>query len=219
MLGAEESQLALDWTTPAAWVPCALTEPLSLLNDHAHLERKAASNALELINRWPYPVHVDAARPDTDVWSRTLAAIARDEVKHLGQVLTVLQKRGGHFERSHVNPYARGLRGLVRTGLGRGELLDRLLVSALIEARSYERFALLSTHADDEELRMLYGRLRESERGHYRQFLALARLLPEARSVMRSRWLELRTREAQIIQSMPPGPSMHSGPPSSESTP
>ena len=105
-VGADRTPLRC--ATPPDWVAVALSRPLAFLNDHAHLERKAASNALELLGRWPYPVDAegDAGGAAADRWSRLLAGIARDEVRHLAQVLRLLTARGGHFERSHVNPYA-----------------------------------------------------------------------------------------------------------------
>ena len=201
--------------TPPAWVPFVLARPLVFLNDHAHLERKAASNALELLGRWPYPIDAEGADriPGADRWSRLLASIARDEVRHLAQVLRLLTARGGHFERSHLNPYAAGLRAQVRKGQGLRETLDRLLVAALIEARSGERFKLLAMHADDTELARFYGSLVASEEGHYRAFLDLARLLPSVSGQVDARWDELLDVEAETLATLPPTPTMHGGAP------
>lgn len=174
-----------------------------LLNDHAWLEKKAASNALELLNRWPEP------NPPEN-WVSAMTAIARDEVEHLAVVVRLLARRGGRLTRSHVNRYAADLRDLVRRGEGPDELLDRLLISALIEARSCERFELLSRCCDDEELAKLYRGLWASEAGHYRVFLDLARQLP-SRPKIDARWKEMLSAEARIIRAQPPGPSMHSG--------
>ncbi|MDA1193581.1 MAG: tRNA-(ms[2]io[6]A)-hydroxylase [Planctomycetota bacterium] len=203
----------LRFDTPAAWVATALQNPRLMLNDHAHLERKAATNALDLIGRWPYPVAADGADVDraADRWARRLASIARDEVQHLGQVLRLLQARGGHFERVHTNPYAATLRGAVRRGEGLRELLDRLLVSALIEARSGERFQLLATQADDAELARFYAALVVSEEGHYRMFIELAGLLPGVADEIESRWSELLDVEAAAIAAAPAGSTLHGG--------
>src|SRR5271167_960886 len=110
-----------------------------MLNDHAYLEKKAATNALELLNRWPEP----ACREE---WTLTLAAIASDEASHLSSVVKILVERGGRLERTHRNDYANRLRLHVRKGQGREELVDRLLISALIELRSCERFERLAQY-------------------------------------------------------------------------
>ncbi|MBV9080205.1 MAG: tRNA-(ms[2]io[6]A)-hydroxylase, partial [Elusimicrobia bacterium] len=117
-------KLPLRSATPDAWAASALSDPIALLSDHAYLERKAASNALELLNRWPEP-----ERPAA--WTSALSSVARDEAMHLNQVIQILQKRGGHLERLHRSAYAADLRALVRRGQAKDELVDRLLVSAL----------------------------------------------------------------------------------------
>jgi tRNA-(ms[2]io[6]A)-hydroxylase len=191
--------------TPVAWAERALREPLALLNDHAYLEKKAAANALELLNRWPEPT-------PPDLWTTTLAAIAHDEAAHLSSVIRLMGRRGGHLERSHRNPYANGLRLLVRKGRGNEELVDRLLISALIEARSCERFLALAGAAapPDRELARFYNRLGSSELGHFRVFLMLAgHVLPAAE--VDARWAELLEAEAAILAAQSPGPRMHGG--------
>src|SRR2546429_3894221 len=119
--------LPLRFETPLAWAAAALEAPLLLLNDHAHLEKKAATNALELLNRWPEP------NPPEN-WVAAITAIARDEVEHLATVSRLLARRGGRLTRQHSNPYASELQKLVRKGQGPAELVDRLMISALIEA-------------------------------------------------------------------------------------
>lgn len=177
----------------------------ALLNDHAHLERKAASNALELLSRCPADSDAAAARH----WSAVLTGIALDEVEHLKTVNSLLARRDGTLARSHRNAYAAALRDLVRHGQA-GELTDRLLVSALIELRSFERFELLAEGIDDEVLQRLYQRLAVSERGHYTTFLELAAQTVPQVEVM-SRWEAMLDAEAAIIVAQPPGPRMHSG--------
>ena len=195
--------LPLKWFTPAHWAEGVLREPLALLNDHAHLEKKAALNALELLNRWPEP------NPPEN-WVQAMTAIARDEVEHLAIVTRLLARRGGRLTKTHQNQYARELRGEVRTGQGPRELLDRLMVSALIEARSCERFAVLSEHCNDRELAKLYSGLYASEAGHYRIFIELARSLPTIDTV-EARWNEMLDLEVSIIRRQRVGPTMHSG--------
>src|SRR3954470_19347049 len=135
MAGAPE--LPVRYQTPTRWALKALSRPLELLNDHAHLEKKAATNALELLNRWPEP------NPPEN-WVAAMTAVARDEVDHLSTVSRLLARRGGRLTRQHANPYASELHKLVRKGQGPNELIDRLMISALIEARSCERFHLLA---------------------------------------------------------------------------
>ena len=199
-----DAELPLRYTTPADWAKAVLARPLELLNDHAHLEKKAAANALELLNRWPEP------NPPEN-WVSAMTAIARDEVEHLAMVSRLLARRGGKLTRQHNNPYASGLHKLVRRGHGNEELVDRLMISALIEARSCERFHLLGeTLEDDTELKKLYRGLWASEHGHYRTFIQLAEnIAPPAR--VAERWEEMLASEAKLIQEQPPGPRMHSG--------
>ena len=189
--------------TPKTWAAGVLDKPLELLNDHAHLEKKAATNALELLNRWPEP------NPPEN-WVAAMTAVSRDEVEHLAVVCRILARRGGRLTKSHANPYASALHKLVRRGEGPSELVDRLMISSLIEARSCERFALLGEACEDKELKKLYQGLWASEHGHYRTFIQLAEQIQPARSVQ-ERWGEMLDAEAKIIRDQPPGPRMHSG--------
>jgi tRNA-(ms[2]io[6]A)-hydroxylase len=193
--------LPLHSATPREWALAALADPLALLMDHAFLEKKAANNALELLARWP-----GEWMPE---WVQTMAAVARDEAAHLAQVTRLLSRRGGRLERVHKNPYAHALRLLVRKGSA-GELLDRLLVAALIEARSCERFALLAEAAQDEELAAFYRALCASEMGHYKVFLKLAARMV-GRPAAAARWQEMLAEEARILERQAPGPRIHSG--------
>ncbi len=195
--------LPLRYRTPAVWARQVLREPLALLSDHAHLEKKAAANALTLLNRWPEP-----SPPEN--WVQVMTAVARDEVEHLALVTRLIARRGGALARTHANTYASDLRQHVRSGHGPREIADRLFVSALIEARSCERFALLARASEDDELAKVYRGLWASEHGHFRVFLGLAESLPEVGQT-HERWQEWLDLEAQVIQSQPPGPTMHSG--------
>lgn len=218
--GARE--LPLRSRTPGVWAELVLDRPLELLDDHAHLERKAAMNALALVHRWPEGGdHADTPSGRHGAhWTRTLSAIARDEVEHLGIVLRLLTQRGGRLSRGHANPYAAALHGLVRRGAGLQELLDRLLIAALIEARSCERFQALAAASRDPDLAKLYRSLLASEHGHHRQFLDLAGELPGAADELPARWAELLDQEARLLDQQPPGPRMHSGcPPTGTSAP
>jgi tRNA-(ms[2]io[6]A)-hydroxylase len=189
--------------TPAHWSGTALSDPIALLQDHGHLERKAASNALALLQRWPD----EAAPPE---WIAALTSVAKDEVEHLDRVIRLLEKRGSHLSKSHNSKYANALRLHVRNGKGPLETVDRLLITSLIEARSCERFALLAQYAEDVELRRFYLGLWRSEAGHYASFLDLAEQYFSEFSP-RERFQELLHCEAKIILQQEPGPGIHSG--------
>ncbi len=204
-------ELPLAWRTPPGWAAPVLAEPLQLLNDHAHLERKAATNALELLGRWPRRVDLDNAPPEVDRWVHVLTSIAQDELRHLAQVLRILHRRGGHMTRAHENPYAADLRSEVQRGASEVQLHDRLMVCALIELRSCERFQLLAADDRDTELQSLYASLERSERGHYTAFLELARLLPTVGRETDERFARWLTREGEIARSQPAGARMHAG--------
>jgi tRNA 2-(methylsulfanyl)-N6-isopentenyladenosine37 hydroxylase len=200
--------LPLEARTPLSWGSAALADPIALLIDHAFLEKKAAVNAMELLTRWPGEW--------TPGWVETVTSVARDEASHLAQTVRILGRRGGRLERSHKSHYATALRALVRRG-GVAELLDRLLVSALIELRSCERFAILATVASDErhkesvgDLAAFYKALFSSEFGHYKVFLKLAAkcATPE---VAEARWKHMLSAEARIIGEQKPGSGIHSG--------
>lgn len=204
-------ELPLRYKTPPEWAQMALGDLVGLLGDHAHLEKKAASNALELLNRW------QGVEPPKR-WVSILANIARDEAVHLAQVTRILFRMGKTIPKTHHNTYAAGLRTFVRLGKGPEELVDRLLAAALIEARSCERFVLLANalneqkegQKDNESLAHFYRGLWASEHGHYRVFVKLAqRVLPKSR--VEARWGEWLDHEAQVIQAQPPGARMHSG--------
>lgn len=207
--------LPLRFATPPSWAAAVKTDLPALLHDHAHLERKAASNALDLLGRWPRPIDLvsGCAVDDRSAsrWVHVLTSIAQDELRHLGQVLRLLESQGGHFTRHHQCPYARALRDRVRVGKGPRELVDRLLVAALIELRSCERFELLAAHDPDSSLSRFYGSLYRSERGHFQAFLELARSIPELGPSADRRWEFWLDVEAEVAERMEPGPWIHSG--------
>jgi tRNA-(ms[2]io[6]A)-hydroxylase len=154
--------LGLSVPTDEAWIEAALADVDALLVDHAHCEMKAASNALSLAVRY-------CERPEL---VRALSALAEEEVAHFRRVHDLLIERGKTLGPPPVDPYAAALRKLAG---GRAiTLVDRLLVAALIEARSCERFRLLSERAADPRLRAMYSELLASEAGHYRTFVDLA---------------------------------------------
>jgi tRNA-(ms[2]io[6]A)-hydroxylase len=195
--------LPLHWHTPDSWAESAMQDVCQLLDDHAHLERKAATNAMDLLNRWPQPA------PPIG-WVTTLASIARDETDHLFKVSKLLAQRGRQLSRLHKSTYASGLREMIRMGSGQQELVDRLLVSALIELRSCERFEILGRLCPEPQLSKLYKALWGSEHNHYLVFLKLARQIDKKRGQVEARWQEMLAQEAELIQREPKGARLHS---------
>lgn len=148
--------------TPQQWIDNALANQDLMLIDHAHCEKKAASTALSLMYRY-----VD----NTDLLNK-MSRLAREELRHFEQVLAIMKKRGVTYD--HLTParYAAGLRQEVRAE-DPGRLVDVLVVGAIIEARSCERFATLAPHLDD-KLADFYNSLLKSEARHYQDYLKLA---------------------------------------------
>lgn len=155
-------QAFLPCATPQAWIDAALANPALMLIDHAHCEKKAASTALSLMYRY-----VD----NPDLLNR-MSRLAREELRHFEQVLAIMARRGVRY--GHLSPsrYAAGLRAVVRPE-DPGRLVDVLVVGAIIEARSCERFAALAPHLDD-ELSGFYNGLLKSEARHYKDYVTLA---------------------------------------------
>ena len=203
--------LELVHTTDASWALALNAHPVELLCDHAHCELGAAASAQALIHRH--------AR-DTGLVER-MGALAAEELAHFRQVHGVIAERGGRLEPGLPNPYVEGLLKAAKRSSGpwlsaMGErdagLLDRLLVSGLIEARSHERFGLLAEHLEDSELRSLYAELGPSEHGHAHLFPKLAVERFDSDLVER-RAAELVGLEGALVAELPFAPRMHSGAP------
>jgi tRNA 2-(methylsulfanyl)-N6-isopentenyladenosine37 hydroxylase len=166
--------LGLGAPTDDAWVTAALANLNAVLVDHAHCEMKAAANALSLIARY-------SMRPPV---ARALADIAREESDHFERVLVLLGRRGLALGAPPVDSYAAELRRIAAAHRRKGasHIVDRLLVGALIEARSCERFKLLvaglaaspSSSSEHTELRDFYAELLAAEARHCRLFVDLA---------------------------------------------
>ena len=150
--------------TPDAWIGWALAHPDILLIDHAHCEKKAASTALNLMFRYV----------DRPALLDNLSQLAREELLHFEQVVGMMRQRGITYDHLSPSRYAQGLRRHARTSEP-GRLVDTLIIGALIEARSCERFAALAPHVD-EELGRYYRYLLKSESRHFEDYLRLARL-------------------------------------------
>lgn len=195
--------IELRWRTPPAWVTEVARDPLALLSDHAHCELGAAASAQALI----------AKNPSRNELVRELAETARTELEHFELVIRILHTRGGELRPGLPSPYAAGLHRAASTSShGHQPLLDRLLVAGLIEARSLERFHLLSVHLDDVELAELYRGLMASEAAHRALFHRLAVRYHDAARVA-ERLGELAALEAEVISALPLAPRIHSGAP------
>lgn len=189
----------LSSSTPAGWVERVARRPLELLADHAHCELRAAASAQTLIARHGGDAELAAA----------LCEVAREELEHFARVLELLARRGGALTPARPNPYAEGL--LAQRAHRQSELLlDRLLVSALIEARSLERFVLLADELPDPELAAFYRSLVPSEAGHRALFVELA-LARHPRERVLERLSELCAAEAELLERLEFAPRMHSG--------
>jgi tRNA-(ms[2]io[6]A)-hydroxylase len=154
--------------TPHEWCEHAAKDISTLLIDHAHCEKKAASTAVSMLFR--YPQHEDL------VYS--LSRIAREELRHFEQVIKILKKRGIRFQTLKPSRYANQLLQEVAT-YEPNRLIDLLIVSAFIEARSCERFAALLPYLDD-ELKEFYSSLLISEERHYQLYLKFAETFAES---------------------------------------
>lgn len=189
----------LPCATPSAWVEWALEHPDLLLIDHAHCEKKAAGTALNLMFRYvDRPELLDA-----------LSQLAREELLHFEQVLQLMRQRGIEFGHLAPSRYASGLRAAARHGEP-GRLVDVLIIGALIEARSCERFAALAPHVDD-DLGRYYRYLLKSESRHFEDYLRLARLYsPEE---IDTRLADFRAIEHDLITGTDQSFRFHSGVP------
>jgi tRNA-(ms[2]io[6]A)-hydroxylase len=186
--------------TPQAWLDWALANPDILLVDHANCEKKAASTALNLMYR--YVEHHKLLNK--------LSRLAREELRHFEQVIAIMKRRGVDYPQLSASRYAGELRKAVRTHEP-GRLVDTLLVGAIIEARSCERFAALAPLLD-EELGAFYASLLKSEARHYTDYLKLAQGL-SSREEVESRLPDLLQRERELIEAPDQEFRFHSGVP------
>ncbi|WNG24230.1 tRNA-(ms[2]io[6]A)-hydroxylase [Cystobacter fuscus] len=172
------------------WLPLALERFDEVLVDHAHCEKKAAANALSMIQVYP----------DLPGLPAQMARLAREESAHLARVLELMAARGLTLNRDAGDPYAQGLQKAVRTS-HEGRKVDRLLVAAVIEARSCERLSLLAEGLEEESLRRFYAELAQSEDGHQSLFYRLAVTATGGdEAPVRARLEELLVLEAEVLQ-------------------
>jgi tRNA-(ms[2]io[6]A)-hydroxylase len=186
--------------TPPAWVDAAVADLPALLVDHANCEKKAASTALALIFSYPEDRTLAVA----------LSRLAREELKHFEQVERLMKKLEVSHVRMKPGRYASELRKLVRTHDPKRKL-DLMIVHALIEARSCERFRLLSARLP-EEVRELYAQLERSEARHFETYLDFAAREFDAEEI-EARLDVIAAREAELATSADRELRFHSGPP------
>jgi len=150
--------------TPENWAAIAAADLRAFLSDHAVCEQQAALSAMALIGQYPN---------DPELVER-MSALAAEEISHMRRVLGILHRRGWRAAGRRSNPWAQGLRDRVRGVQEPWLKVDRLLIGALIEARSCERFTLLHDATDDAELRALLLDLGPAEKRHWELFHRLA---------------------------------------------
>ncbi|MBS2021434.1 MAG: tRNA-(ms[2]io[6]A)-hydroxylase [Deltaproteobacteria bacterium] len=182
--------------TSPQWIKLAVERFDAVLVDHAHCEKKAAAHALSML----------AAFPNEPGLARAMARLAREESGHLAQVLRLLEQRGLELGKDPGDPYAQALQKHVRAP-AQERLLDKLLISALIEDRSRERLELLAKHLSDPELKTFYQRLAEAEAGHGSLFVRFAK--KAAPDAFEARFAELRAIEARLIETLPIRAAIH----------
>lgn len=201
--------------TPADWIAQAVSDPARLLRDHASLELKAAQQAQTLIRRYGA---APARGPDplpAGFRSRLvhrMSRLAREELKHFEQVLVRIEARGGRLTSQSASRYAGGLHALIRKGEP-AALVDALIIGAIIEARSCERFfsLLAPLQERDGELAEFYASLLRSEARHFEDYLKLAALPGDPE--FDARIETLLRRDAELIEQPDPELRFHSGPP------
>jgi tRNA 2-(methylsulfanyl)-N6-isopentenyladenosine37 hydroxylase len=184
--------------TSAAWLEQALGNMDTILLDHSHCERKAAGTAVNMMFRYP----------SSHKLVRQLTAIAREELEHFEQVNQILEQRGILLSSLSPPPYAKGLMSQIRHQEPH-RLLDSLLISGLIEARSHERLGLLGTHLPDPKLAAFYRSLMASEARHFGIYWLLADTYFE-REIVQSRLAELAIFESQLLSTLYHEPRVHS---------
>jgi tRNA-(ms[2]io[6]A)-hydroxylase len=194
---SSEGPVRLLEATDPAWVALAVERFDEVLVDHAHCEKKAAANALSLLQAYPEVPGLPAQ----------MARLAREESAHLARVLELLEERGLKLGRDGGDRYAQGLQQMVRRTQPERRL-DRLLVAAAIEARSCERLALLAEALPEGPLRRFYAELAQSEDGHQALFYRLA-AEAHGEAAAAGRLEDLLRAEAALIRARPLAAAIH----------
>lgn len=184
--------LGIDLATDPRWVNLAELELEEILSDHAYCEQKATTSCISLIQRYPERTEL----------VQELMPIVTEEWGHFRLVVAEMSKRGMSLGRQRKDQYVNRLRDFMKRANNREEkLLHELMICAMIEARSCERFRLLSLHISEEELQAFYHRFMVSEAGHYKLFLKLAKLY-FTDEVALAKWQEMLQFEAELLADM-----------------
>ena len=188
----ESTVLRLQLPTDPRWVNIAEKQLEDILVDHAYCEQKAASSCISLIVQFS----------DKTELVEVLAPVVAEEWEHFERVLEEMKKRGFSLGKQRKDEYVIALQGVLKKGGSRDQqLVEKLLMNALIEARSCERFKLLWKNLQDEDLQAFYYDLMVSEAGHYVNFIELAKkYAPE--EYVRKRWSEFLDEEAKIMSGL-----------------
>jgi len=184
--------LGLELPTDPRWTDIVRMDIREILIDHAYCEQKAAVSCISLISLYP----------EKEELVEVLTPVVAEEWSHFERVMDQLKKRGYAFGRQRKDEYVNRLMKVRKVGGSRDQqLVEKLLICALIEARSCERFKLLWKQIPDEELQKFYYELMVSEASHYRNFIDLAmRYMPE--DYVWARWKEILKEEAAIMASL-----------------
>lgn len=196
----EKTILKLQLPTDPLWVKNVVESNIEeLLTDHAFCEQKAASNAITLI----------VQNPNLSDLVQEMTDLVQEEMEHFKRVHQLIIQRGYTLGRERKDNYVNELRKFIIIGGGReAQLIDRLLFSAMIEARSCERFKVLSDNINDKELADFYYELMVSEATHYAMFIRLAKKYAVEVDVDK-RWTEFLAYEAQVIQNYGKAETIH----------
>ncbi len=194
MSSTENTILGLKLPTDPRWVDIAALSLEDILTDHAYCEQKAATQFISLIQKYS----------DKTELVEALAPVVTEEWGHFRMVLAEMKKRGLKLGKQRKDEYVNALLQQEPKNIPQEQrLLHKLMIGALIEARSCERFRLLSLHIDDGGLRQFYYKFMVSEAGHYRLFLDLAKIYYDE-NLVRDTWKEWLQTEKEILKDMKP---------------
>lgn len=197
---SEKTILKLQLPTDPLWVKNVVESNIEeLLTDHAFCEQKAASNAITLI----------VQNPNLSDLVQDMAMLVQEEMDHFKRVHDIILERGFVLGRERKDDYVNELRKFIIVGGSRSDqLIDRLLFSAMIEARSCERFKVLSENINDEELSKFYHELMISEATHYAMFIRLAKKYANGIDV-EARWKQYLDYEAEVVKNYGKSETIH----------